>query len=243
MPRSELPRRGFLARLAAATAAATGFSAIAPHVARADAAEPDDARDPSTASPDYDDTWTRRVAKARHKAVFDGPDVADGLPLLQPWIWRAGYQAALGHRGAGVVPVVVLRHLGTALALDDAMWEQHGIGANRKIMDPATKQPAVRNPWARRRAGEPLDPQVRALLGDDVDPTVDGLVRSGAVVLTCELAMKSFARGIAARTSGDYAAILAGMRAAVIPGVVVQPSGVYAATRAQEVGATFMRSQ
>lgn len=190
----------------------------------------------------YDDSWTRRVVAARHKAVFDSPEVSGGLALVQAWIYRAGYRAAMKSGGDEVVPVVVLRHLGTGLALDDAMWAKHRIGENRKINDPVTKTPAVRNPWSRRSPADVPDENVVALLGPDADTTVEGLVKSGAVVLACELAMRSFARGIAARSGGNADEVFRELRTGVVPGVIVQPSGVYATARAQEVGCTFMRS-
>jgi hypothetical protein len=234
MSSSSLPRRGFLARLATGTLALGTASALDPRRAAAAALQP--------LSP-YDDSWTARVRAAEHKAVFDGPEVADGLPILHAWIYRAGYDAALGSHGRdAVVPVVVLRHLGTVLALDDALWAKYTIGTMRKVDDPATKQPATRNPWARRREGQAPDARIAALLGPDVDVSVEGLVKSGAVVLACELAMRAFALGVAPRTGQSVDAIVAELRAGVIPGVIVQPSGVYGASRAQEAGAVFMRS-
>lgn len=234
MSSSSVPRRSFLARLATGTLALGAASALDPRLAAAAVVG---------GSGPYDDSWTARVKAAEHKAVFDGPEVADGLPILHAWIYRAGYDAALGAHGRdAVVPVVILRHLGTVVAMDDALWAKYGIGAQRKIDDPATKQPATRNPWARRREGHTQDARIAALLGPDVDVTVEGLVRSGAVVLACELAMRSFALGVAARTGQSVDEIVAELRAGVIPGVIVQPSGVYAAARAQEAGAVFMRS-
>lgn len=237
MSTSELRRRGFLARLASGTLALTGLAAASK---TADAAAID--LGGSRGTGDFDDGWTAKVKAAMHKAVFDSPEVNDGLALFQAWIFRAGYKAALDDELADVLPVVVLRHAGTVLAFDDALWAKYRIGQERKVTDPVTKQPAVRNPWARTRAGEPSDSPVAALLGPGIDPTVEGLVKSGAVVLACDLALRNFARGLAARSGGSADAVAADLRAGLIPGVIMQPSGVYASIRAQEVGAAFMRS-
>lgn len=233
MFQSDLRRRGFLARLATGTLALTGAAALDPSLAFADDAAP---------ASDFDDGWTRRVAQAKHKAVFDSPEIGGGQALVHAWTYRAGYAAALGEKGDAVLPIVVLRHGATSLALDDAIWAKYTIGANSRVNDPLTKQPAVRNPWARRAPGDTPDPMVSALLGPEADPTVEGLVKSGVIVLTCDLAMRSFARMFAARGSGNEAEILAELRAAVLPGVIRQPSGIYAVTRAQEAGATFVKS-
>lgn len=246
MPPFDAHRRGFLGRLASGTLALAGLATLDASPARAATllagGDPTAGGASGDAGSPYDDRWTDRVRAARHKAVFDSPDVNDGLGLLQPWIYRAGYRAALQAAPDEVVPVVVLRHAGTALAMDDALWAKYAFGTDRKITDPATNKPAVRNPWARRREGEPADPTFEAVLGGPIDPTVAGLLATGGIVLACEVAMKSFSRGLAKKLDGDAQAIFAELRAGVIPGVIVQPSGVYATTRAQEAGCTFMRS-
>lgn len=241
MPNSSLPRRGFLARLATGTLALSGIAALDPRLAHAVAREVPDIAG-GGAPGDYDDSWTRRVSAAAHKAVFDGPELAGGLPIIQAWIYRSGYAKALGATGVDVLPVVVLRHMGTELALDDAIWAKYGLGAQNKVNDPVTKQPAVRNPWSRTTSVDVPDANIAALLGPGVDATVEGLVKSGAVVLTCELALRSFSRALAAKHSGNADAIFAELRAGLVPGVIVQPSGVYATIRAQEAGAAVMRS-
>ncbi len=245
MPSFDARRRGFLGRLASGTIALAGLASLDAGTARAATLLGGDA-DPVTpaggAGSPYDDSWTARVRAATHKAVFDSPDVNEGLGLLQPWIYRSGYRAALQAAAEEVVPVVVLRHAGTALALDDAIWAKYAFGSDRKITDPATGKPAERNPWARRREGEAPDATFAAVLGGPVDPTVEGVLASGGIVLACEVAMKSFSRMLAKKVNGDAPTIFAELRAAVIRGVIVQPSGVYATTRAQEAGCAFMRS-
>jgi hypothetical protein len=230
-------RRDFLASVATTAAAATLAAG-----ARAASAAPSAAPVPAPDAP-FDDSWTRRVAAAKHKAVFDAPEPSDGLALTQAWIYRSGYRAALGAEGRDVVvPVVVFRHAAASLALDDALWAKYGIGALRKIDDPATRKPAERNPWSRPLPGAAPDADLVALLGAGTDPTVEGVLRAGGVVLVCDLALGRVASAIAAKVHGDAAAVHAELRAGVVPGVIVQPSGVYATARAQEVGCVFMRS-
>jgi hypothetical protein len=228
------PRRDFLAQIAATAATA----------AVASSARPLAAEQPPTAAPDgaFDDTWAKRVGAAKHKAVFDAPEFSDGLALTQAWIYKRGYEAALGDRGPSVVPIVVVRHAAASMAVDDALWAKYKIGALRKVDDPKTKAPAERNPWSRTPAGTAQPADLVAILGADVDPTVEGVIRAGGIVLVCNLALGRVAGGIAKQVSGDQAAIHAELRAGLVPGVIVQPSGIYATARAQEVGAVFMRS-
>jgi hypothetical protein len=220
------PRRTFLTSLAATAA----LGALPAPLAAEHATGP------------FDDSWTARVKAAAHKAVFDAPEANDGLALTQAWIYRRGFRDALGADGPQVVPVIVLRHQTAALALDDALWAKYQIGALRKIDDPTTKKPAERNPWSRTPAGTPPDADLAAILGGPVDPTLEGVIRSGGVVLVCNLALTRVAQSVAKKNNLDAAAVLAEFRAGLVPGVVVQPSGIYAAARAQEAGCVFMRS-
>jgi len=230
---SPSPRRDFLAQIAATAATAAVATYARPLAAEAPSAAPDGA---------FDDTWSKRVSAAKHKAVFDAPEFSDGLALTQAWIYKRGYEAALGDRGPSVVPVVVVRHAAASMAVDDALWAKYKIGALRKVDDPKTKAPAERNPWSRTPAGTAQPADLVAILGADVDPTIEGVIRAGGIVLVCNLALGRVAGGIAKQVNGDQAAIHAELRAGLVPGVIVQPSGVYATARAQEVGAVFMRS-
>ncbi len=238
---SDRSRRDFLATIAASAASAAAASLVP--FADADAADADADAPPATSAPfRFDDSWTARVKAAKHAMVFDGTEVGDGMMLTQPWIYRAGYREALGVTGSAVVPIVVLRHAAIPLAIDDALWAKYGIGALRGITDPTTKQPAERNPWSRTPAGTAVSPDLVAMLGPETDPTVEGVIRSGGIVLACNLALGRVARGIAAKVGADAATIQAELRDGVVPGLIVQPSGVYAFGRAQEMGAAALRS-
>jgi intracellular sulfur oxidation DsrE/DsrF family protein len=238
-PAAPAPRRDFLAQLAAASLASAGLAACAP-ATRAAAARP-------AAAPDgqrFDDGWTARVRSARHRAVFDAPEVNDGLALWQAWLFRRGYREALGAEEArATVPVVVIRHAATVLALDDALWAKYKLGETRKVEDPVTKKPAERNVYARRLPDAPAaDGEMAAMFVDDPSPTIEGLLQGGAVVLACNMAMRNLINGIARRTNQKPDAVRAELHAGMIPGVQLQPSGIYAVLRAQEAGATYMRS-
>lgn len=238
------PRRDFLAQLAAAGLVSAGLSVVG-CTASAQGAVAGAAPAPGGAgAPAFDDSWTGRVRAARHKAVFDSPEVQDGLGLWQAWLFRRGYRDALGEAEAqGAVPVVVIRHAATVLAIDDALWAKYKLGETRKVNDPVTKKPAERNPFARPLPDAPKpEGNFAVILAGEPEPSLEGLMRSGAVVLACNLALENLIGGIARRSSQPVEAVRAEVRAHLVPGVVLQPSGVYAVLRAQEVGCVYMRS-
>lgn len=232
------PRRDFLAQLAAAGLASAGLAACATAAGTAGAAPA------PVPGGRFDDSWTARVRSARHRAVFDAPEVQDGLGIWQAWLFRRGYREAMGAAEAeATVPVVVLRHAGTVLAIDDALWAKYKLGEQRKVNDPATGKPAERNPIARPRAGEPAPREDMArMMAEDGVPSIETLLGQGAIVLACNLAMNQLIGGIARRTKQEVADVRAEVHAGLVPGVILQPSGVYAVLRAQEAGCVYLRS-
>jgi hypothetical protein len=220
MPSSD--RRDFLARLAAAGLAATaGGSALLPAPAGA------------AGAPEFDDSWTARVTAAKHKAVIESAEPEEGIALRHASFYRDGYRQMHGAEGADVATVVVLRHAATVLAFDDAIWGKYALAKLRDVKDPTTQQHTAHNPFARphtdaerRRTGEFLE----------------GLIASGVIVLACNLATRRLAGQMAREARAEQDAVYAEVRAGLVPGVLLQPSGIYATARAQEVGCVHLRS-
>lgn len=239
MSDSSTPRREFLSQVATAGLATAGLTLAGVAGAQGTAATA-----PSGRAPAFDDTWTARVRAARHRAVFDAPEVQDGLGIWQAWLFRRGYRDALGPaEAAAAVPVVVIRHAATVLAIDDALWAKYKLGEMRKLDDPVTKKPALRNPYARPRAdAPPPDAKTAARLEGEPEPTLEGLIKSGAVVLACNLALGQMIDRVARAASIPEEQARAEVHANLVPGVILQPSGIYAVLRAQEVGCVYMRS-
>lgn len=245
------PRRDFLAQLAAAGLVTAGLSTVGCAASTAGAQGVATGATPAAGAagaaggaPAFDDSWTARVRAAKHRAVFDSPEVSDGLGLWQAWLFRRGYRDALGAAEAqAAVPVVVIRHAATVLAVDDALWAKYKLGETRKVNDPVSKKPAERNPYARPLPDAPKpEGNFAVMLEGQPEPNLEGIVRDGGVVLACNVALENLIGGIARRTTQTPEAVRAEVRAHLVPGVILQPSGVYAVLRAQEVGAVYMRS-
>lgn len=186
-------------------------------------------------SPKFDDSWTNRVRAATHRAVFDSPDVADGLALEHATVFMDNYHEMFGTSDAETVPVIVMRHAGTVLALGDDVWKKYELGAYTKLKDPTTGAVATRNPFVNVVASD-----THGLI--EPESTLPALRARGAVLLVCNRAMKHFA-GIQAKQRGmSESDVMNDFVTGLVPGVIPQPSGVYAVLRAQEVGCGAMRS-
>ena len=220
-------RRAFIAQVAAAAAVAAGTGCAAPLAAAS-------VESVSPTAP-FDDGWTRRVAAAKHRAVFDSPDINDGLALVHATFYRQGYREQFGLGGDEVIPVVVLRHLATTMAFNDALWAKYALGERSKVVDPATGKDALRNPFVRVGKDEKngiVPPEA----------SIEALLASGAVLLVCNKATMRLAGQVATKFGKPVEEVRADFHAAVVPGILLQPSGIYATLRAQDVGCAFIKS-
>jgi hypothetical protein len=175
------------------------------------------------------------VAKARHKAVFDAPEVVSGLALWQALTYMHGYKAVFDTRDADVRPVIVMRHMGTVMAFGDALWAKYDLGVQTKLKDPTTGEPARRNPFLHAARDDKFATM-------DAETTLPALHARGAILLACNQAAMGFAGQMAQKHKLDVEAVRAEIRAGMAPGVILQPSGIYATARAQEMGCVFMRA-
>jgi hypothetical protein len=77
---------------------------------------------------------------------------------------------------------------------------------------------------------------------DRPQSNIPWLLAHGHIVLACDLATHGFAGTVAQKTKGDARAIYDELKANLVPGVILQPTGVYAVHRAQEAGCTYIKS-
>ena len=128
------PRRNFF-RLAGATM--LGLAGLASAASRSQAATP----------PAGDGlTWPGKL-KGRHRQVVDAYNVNSGYPLL-----FASTFLLTDPPPGSATSVVILRSQGLVVALNSAVWGKYKIGESFKIIDPETKAPAVKNPFAESKA-------------------------------------------------------------------------------------------
>jgi intracellular sulfur oxidation DsrE/DsrF family protein len=217
-------RRTFLAQASAIATAAMTLDAAELEAAAASTS-------PASAA-DWDTSWIARVASARFRAVFNASEISDGAAMNYAASFLDDFHALHRTTDAQTRPVIVFRRLGTPMAFGDALWERHALGAELKIMDPATHAPATRNVFWRAPDG--------ASAGT-VATTLETLGRRGTISLVCNVSLGNWARRMAEREHLDADAVAAEARAQLIPGAIVVPSGIYALIRAQNAGCAYMQ--
>lgn len=228
-------RRDFIAQVATAAAAIAGTACATSPAAAAAAAAVQKPAAPvqPPAQPHWDDSWATRVSRAKHKAVFDAPDIAGGTAFTNAFVFMTTYHQMYGTSDADTVAVVVIRHQAIAMAADDWFWDRYDVGRFAKLKDPATAKWARRNPFFH---ADPRDKEAFA------PATIEKLAERGVIFLGCNLAANYMAGALAKKAGVPQEQVMADLRAHVIPGLTFMPSGILATIRAQEAGAAFVRS-
>ena len=219
------PRRTFLGRLAAGTAA-LGLTAFLPVTACA--AEKTDklASDTTAAAASTEPSEWPGTLKTKHKMAVDAYSLNDGFPLAFAYTFMLPYASATP---SPATALVILRHGGFPLALTDAVWSKYKIGQAMKITDPATKKPAERNPFFMPKPGS-LEIE---------DMAIDKLMAKGVIFGACNVALHFLSAKFAPAAGVTPEVALKDWTAGVIPGITVIPSGTWGVNRAQEVGCSY----
>jgi hypothetical protein len=227
-PVSATNRRGFIAAVAGGTAAlaATGFTA------RELLAQ--SGGFPSYPAPQngWDVSWVEKVERARHRMVFDMPQIESGMAFTNVLTYMKGYREVYKTPDSEFGLVVVCRHAALPAVLNDEMWAKLTYGEKNKINDPATGEPTLRNPYS--KAGDKH--------GANSEQSIEALIARGVTMLACNLSLMRNAAILAKESGLSTDEARTAITAALIPGVIRQPSGVFGVARAQEAGCHFLRS-
>jgi hypothetical protein len=127
--------------------------------------------------------------------------------------------------------VLVVRHEAIHLAMNDEYWKRFKIGKEVKLKTPEGKKWAEANPI---RVTPPGTPEKFARYN------LENFMAEGGVVLACGLAFSDVVGKFKSEDKLDDAAARQRAIEHIIPGVVLQPSGVFAVLRAQEAGCKYI---
>src|SRR6476661_1551182 len=166
---SQSPRRQFIGELAVGAAAlaavactpaasATNAPSQAPKPATPAAPQTEMPSGPMPVPPkEWDSSWMSRIT-AKHKAIFDSPEINDGTALYHAMSYLGSVKDVFGTGDSDANVVVVLRHRAVPLLYNDAMWAKYDIGTSSKTLDEKTKKPVTRNVYYEKvdAAGKPV---------------------------------------------------------------------------------------
>lgn len=222
------PRRAFLGKVAGGAAVlAAGSMVPADLRAMAPTLRPH-------APGDWDMSWVDRIT-GDHRQVFDSPDIGEATQLHQVRTWLAGFKEVYGTADADMHGVLVIRHEAIPMVANDAMWAKYRLGKQYQQKDAASGKPASRNPFLNANV---KDGDAHSLLWPDGG--LDTLIKRGQIVLACNMALRFMSGKLARAEKLEQKAVYADLRANLVPGVILMPSGIFAVTRAQEAGCQLM---
>ena len=211
-------RRKFFRSLATGAASIGLWAASIPLVAKPKV-EYQDASDP--------DAWFNKL-KGKHKMVFDAVSANDGYQVVYTYTFLTTNNKT-GTPDNEMGAMIVLRSKAIALAMQDIAWSKYKLGKLFKIVDNITNAAAERNIYWDPKEGEM--PQLGM--------SIKQLQIRGVMFCVCESAL-TLTSGQYAKNKGlDPATVKNEWITALIPGVQLVPSGVWALNRAQERGASY----
>ncbi len=110
------------------------------------------------------------------------------------------------------------------LNASDRLWAKYKLGESSQIIDPRTKQPAVRN-----------------IFLDVSDISITAMQARGTIFWQCNVALGVLAQRLATANQMPVADVRADLVAGLNPGVRLMPSHVMALALAQERGFSYMK--
>jgi len=164
----------------------------------------------------------------KHRVVFDATRPHEIMPFIWPRVFLMT-NGATGTPEKECNVVVVLRHDAIPYAFADDLWTKYKFGEMFKADDPQTKEPAMRNPFWKPKAGAFMAPGF-----GEVFIGIDQLQASGVQFCVCNAAMTVYSAVAAQKMNLKAEDVLKEWTGGVLPGIQVVPSGVWALGRAQE---------
>ncbi len=181
----------------------------------------------------WDTSWTKRVT-GKHKAMFDVPEIRDGVGIFRAGIWGRQYTEVLKLAPGDLSTVIVIRHEAIPLAMNNEYWATYGVGKELKLKNEKGKKWAMANPML-STASTDMKNSMSSLL-------LDKQMENGAIVLGCGMAFSSIVRTVAKQDNLKSAEARQKAMSYVIPGLIMQPSGIFANVMAEEAGCAFVNA-
>ena len=209
-------RRSFISAVASLAGVAAAQSSAAQGVSQT----------PNRPQGSWDLSWLDQL-KGSHKQLYDlgSHDLAsDPRPLRFARNFLDTFRDVYRLEFPDINTAVGISGPAFPMNASDRLWAKYRLGERSKIVDPTTKQPAVRN-----------------IFLDGPDISVKAMQARGVVFWQCNVALGVVAQQLAAATQMPMEDVRADLVAGLNPGVRLMPSHVMALALAQEHGFTYMK--
>jgi hypothetical protein len=182
---------------------------------------------PLAPSGGFDMAWLAQM-NGKHKQLYDlgGLELAvDPRPLRFARNFLDTFRDVYRFEYPDINTAVGISGPAFPMNASDRLWAKYKLGERSRIIDPMTKQPAVRN----------------IFYDEGGDISVKAIQTRGAVFWQCNVALGVVAQQLASAFQLPFADVRADLVAGLNPGVRLMPSHVMALGLAQERGFTYMK--
>jgi hypothetical protein len=182
---------------------------------------------PAAASGGFDLAWLDQMT-GKHKQLYDLGGLALAIeprPLRFARNFLDTFREVFRLEYPDINTAVGISGPAFPMNASDRLWAKYKLGERSMVIDPMTKQPAVRN----------------VFYEDGGDISVKAIQTRGAVFWQCNVALGLVAQQLATAFQMPVAEVRADLIAGLNPGVRLMPSHVMALALAQERGFTYMK--
>ena len=196
-------------------------------VARLSAGQQPAAQAAARRASEFDMAWLNQV-KGRHKQLYDLGSLelsVEPRPLRFTRNFLDTFRDVDHLEYPDINTAVGISGPAFPMNASDRLWAKYKLGERSKIIDPMTKQPAVRN----------------IFYDDGSDISVKAIQARGTLFWQCNVALGNVAQQLATAFQLPLADVRADLVAGLNPGVRLMPSHVMALALAQEKGFSYMK--
>lgn len=187
--------------------------------------------DAAEVQPTFDTTWAQKLT-GTYKAVFDVPELTEGSGVFRAGLWRTHHAQLLQATPADLSPVLVIRHNAMPFIMTHEFWDRYDVAAKEKLKHPMNGQEIRRNivnldesdGMPANFAGYALEKQIAA----------------GTIVLACNMAFSAMVALVREVDKLQGSAAREKAMSMIVPGVMLQPNGIFAVTYAQHHGCAYV---
>ncbi len=180
----------------------------------------------------FDTSWTQKLT-GKYKVVFDVPELTGGSGVWRAGLWSNHYRDLRGAQPADLSPVIVIRHSAIPFIMTHEFWEVYDVAKTNKVVHPITEKKTRRNPVLMTAEDDQLPPTFANL-------ALHKQLERGVVVLACNMAFNAMIALVAKRDKLANPAAREKALSMALPGVIMQPNGIFGLTLAQENGCAFV---
>lgn len=180
----------------------------------------------------FDTTWLQKLT-GKYKAVFDSPEINGGMGVWRAGMWATHCRDLLGAQPTELTTVIVIRHSAMPLIMNHEFWDTYDVAKTFKVLHPLTDKKTRRNPVLMTAEDDQMPPTFASY-------ALDKQMERGAIVLGCNMAFSSMIALVRKKDKLSGTEAREKTLSMMVPGVLLQPNGIFPVTMAQHHGCSFV---